>query len=70
MFKAACVLCAPEQSFSGALQVAFLKRLGDTVHQFCSSFIHHRFVSLCHSRQTDDDQITSQKSHRIITINA
>ncbi len=61
MSKAASVLGALEQSlrsFAGG----FSKRLGDTV---CS-------VSSCHSRLTDDDQISvwsKLKSHWIITVN-
>ncbi len=58
MFKAAFVLGALEQSFSGG----FLKRLETVLLDLvCLSF----FMS---SRQTDDDQIR-QKPHSIITIN-
>ncbi len=39
-----------------ALQVAFLKRLGDTV---LLDLVSVCSVSSCHSRQTDDDQIRS-----------
>ncbi len=67
MFKAAFVLGALEQSFSGA----FLKRLGDS----SSGFSLSQFVVFLHvtPARLDDDQIRSlcgaQKSHWIITIN-
>ena len=72
VFRAGFVLGALEQSFSGALQEGFLKRLGDTVllDWVCLSLFCF-FMSL----QTDwwwSDQISvfsKQKSHWIITIN-
>ncbi len=62
--------------FQEALQVGLLKRLGD-VATVLLDLVSVCSVS-CHSRQTDDDEISSlcgaladvrQKSHWIITIN-
>ncbi len=72
MFKAAFVLGSLEQSFSGALQVAFLKRLGDVATVLLDLVCLSLFCFFM-SFQTDWMMIRSlcgaQKSHWIITIN-
>ncbi len=67
MFKAAFSLGALEQSFSGALQLAFLKRLGDTVlldlvclSLFCFSIVKKAQQRLYFLRQLRKFNLTQE----------